>query len=230
MRRVRLAGLTVKPSKLEVAPSSTILFGWQVKDNCWTPASHTTSALSKAALPKTAKQLRGWLGAFKQFSACVPKYSSLLSGLEKLHARVQSNNLIKWMEEDIKKFDEAKAATNKVEAITTPCPSDKLHSYSNFSQDAEAVSGRMILKRKVGEEEITRLVGYFSAKLDPAKIRWNPCERESLAVSIVLEHFSPFIRQSLHLQQQLKDGHLLDWPQRAFGGARLHPRQGALHS
>ena len=199
MRRVRLAGLTVKPSKLEVAPSSTILFGWQVKDNCWTPASHTTSALSKAALPKTAKQLRGWLGAFKQFSACVPKYSSLLSGLEKLHAGVQSNNLIKWMEEDIKKFDEAKAATNKVEAITTPCPSDKLHSYSNFSQDAEAVSGRMILKRKVGKEEITRLVGYFSAKLDPAKIRWNPCERESLAVSIVLEHFSPFIRQSLHL-------------------------------
>ena len=198
MRRVRLAGLTVKPSKLEIAPRSTILFGWQVKDNCWLPTAHTTSALSKAALPKTAKQLRGWLGAFKQFSACVNNYGSLLSGLEKLHAGVQSKDLIKWTEEDIKNFEEAKAATNNVEAITTPCPSDKLHSYSDFSQNAEAVGGRMILKRKIGQEEITRLVGYFSAKLDPAKIRWNPCERESLAVRLVLEHFSPYIRQSLH--------------------------------
>ena len=71
MSRIRLSRLTIKPSKLEVTPKSTILIGWRVNNNSWLPTSHTTSALAKAELPRTAKQLRGWLGAFKQFSSCV---------------------------------------------------------------------------------------------------------------------------------------------------------------
>ena len=197
-RRVRESGMTLKPSKIEVCPKTTILFGWKVHNNEWIPTSHTTSSLSKSALPKTAKQIRGWLGAFKQFSSCVPQYSVLLSGLEKLHAGVESKDYINWTEETQKLFRKAQEATNSVEAITTPRPSDKLHSYSDFSQDAEAVGGRMILKRKEGDQDIIRLVGFYSAKLDPAKVRWNPCERESLACRLVLEHFAPYIRQSLH--------------------------------
>ena len=197
-RRVRESGLTLKPSKIEICPKSTILFGWKVQDNEWTPTSHTTSTLSKATLPKTAKQLRGWLGAFKQFSSCVPQYSSLLSGLERLHAGVESKDYINWTEETKNLFRKAQDATNSVEAITPPRPSDKLHSFSDFSQDAEAVGGRMILRRKENDQEVVRLVGYFSAKLEPAKIRWNPCERESLACRLVLEHFAPYIRQSIH--------------------------------
>ena len=196
--RVRESGMTLKPSKIEICPKSTILFGWKVKDNEWTPTSHTTSTLSKASLPKTAKQLRGWLGAFKQFSSCVPQYSSLLSGLEKMHAGVESKDYINWSEESQNLFRRAQEATNSVEAITTPRPSDKLHSFSDFSQDAEAVGGRMILRREEDGQEVVRLVGYYSAKLDPAKIRWNPCERESLACRLVLEHFAPYIRQSIH--------------------------------
>ena len=197
-RRVRESGLTLKPSKIEVCPKTTILFGWKVQDNQWTPTAHTTSSLSKSALPKTAKQLRGWLGAFKQFSSCVPQYSALLSGLEKLHAGVESKDYVKWTQETQALFKKAQDATNSVEAITTPRPTDKLHSFSDFSQDAEAVGGRMILKRNVDGQEVIRLVGFFSAKLEPAKVRWNPCERESLACRLVLEHFSPYIRQSVH--------------------------------
>ena len=199
MSRIKLSGLTIKPSKLEVCPKATVLFGWRMNDNEWLPTSHTTSALGKAELPRTAKQLRGWLGAFKQFSQCVPKYSSLLSGLEKLHSGIQSKDPITWTDETKKLFEEAKQATSKVEAITTPRPSDRLHSYSDFSQEACAVGGRMILKREEDGKEVTRLVGYYSAQLDAAKVRWNPCEGESLGCRLVLEHFASYIRQSDHV-------------------------------
>lgn len=198
MHRIRLSGLTIKPSKLEITPKSTVLFGWRVDNNSWLPTSHTTSALAKAELPRTAKQLRGWLGAFKQFSNCVDSYSSLLSGLEKLHAGIQSKDLIPWTDETKKLFQDAKEATNNLEAVTTPRPTDRLHTYSDFSQEACAVGGRMILKRTEDGKEITKLVGYYSAQLDEAKVRWNPCEGESLGCRLVLEHFSSYIRQSIH--------------------------------
>ena len=111
---------------------------------------------------------------------------------------MESKDYVKWTQETQALFKKAQDATNSVEAITTPRPTDKLHSFSDFSQDAEAVGGRMILKRNVDGQEVIRLVGFFSAKLEPAKVRWNPCERESLACRLVLEHFSPYIRQSVH--------------------------------
>ena len=198
MSRIRLAGLTIKPSKLEVTPRSTVLFGWRVENNSWLPTSHTTSALAKAELPRTAKQLRGWLGAFKQFTCCVDSYSSLLSGLEKLHSGIQSKDLITWTDETKKLFQDAKEATTNLEAVTTPRPTDRLHTYSDFSQDTCSVGGRMILKRIEDGKEVTKLVGYYSAQLDQAKVRWNPCEGESLGCRLVLEHFASYIRQSIH--------------------------------
>ena len=199
MRRAKLCGLTVKPSKLELAPKKTILFGWKVENNEWTPTAHTISALANSQRPKTARQLRGWLGAFKQFSQCVNDYAPLLSGLEKMHSSLGSRDYLTWTDENIKMFEEAKKATSRVESLTTPRPSDRLHTYSDYSQEAEAVGGRMILKRTLDNgEETTKLVGYFSAKLDKSKVRWSPCEGESLGCRLVIEHFSSYIRQSNH--------------------------------
>ena len=86
----------------------------------------------------------------------------MLSGLEKLHSGIQSKDLITWMDKTKKLFEDAKEATTNIEAITTLRPSDRLHTYSDCSQDACAIGGRMIDKRIEDGKDITKLVGYYS--------------------------------------------------------------------
>ena len=55
--KIKDNGLTLKPSKIIVAPKRSVLFGWNWEEGLWTPTSHTTSALERVPLPKTSTQL-----------------------------------------------------------------------------------------------------------------------------------------------------------------------------
>ena len=87
LRRLEFCGLTLKPSKVEICPRSSILFGWKLEDGRWTPTEHTTSVLTKCEKPKTINQLRSFIGTFKQISQCVPQYASLTHALEQAYKR-----------------------------------------------------------------------------------------------------------------------------------------------
>ena len=68
LNRVENCGLTLKPSKVIVCPLNIELFGWDLKGQVWTPTAHTVNALRNSPLPSTIKQLRSFLGSFKQIS------------------------------------------------------------------------------------------------------------------------------------------------------------------
>ena len=80
LSRSDACNLTFKPSKVTVCPVNICLFGWSLQGQKWLPTSHTTSSLVNAVLPTTIKQLRSFLGSFKQLShACpimLPRYMS----------------------------------------------------------------------------------------------------------------------------------------------------------
>ena len=59
LMRANLAGLSFKPSKVVIAPQKSIIFGWNIMNGIWTPTDHVVSALARAELPVTMKQLRG---------------------------------------------------------------------------------------------------------------------------------------------------------------------------
>ena len=44
LRRIEFCGLTLKPSKVEICPRVSFLFGWKLEAGEWTPTEHTTSA------------------------------------------------------------------------------------------------------------------------------------------------------------------------------------------
>ena len=74
-KRARKANLTFKPSKIIVCPMDTVIFGWRKKNEAWIPTEHTTLPLINAALPNTVKQLRSWIGSYKQLSSCIKDHS-----------------------------------------------------------------------------------------------------------------------------------------------------------
>ena len=193
LERCRLAGLTLKPSKVIIAPLNSVLFGWRLEGNRWLPTEHTTSALATCEKPSTVKKMRSFIGAFKQFSDLVPGYAKLLHPLELVAAGKESRDSIEWTAELEEVFKNAQKATTRLEAVTVPRPDDKLHTYSDYSADGRAVGGKMIIERKTESGTEFLLAGHYSVVLDKFKAKWLPCEGEAAGIKLTLTHFKPWI-------------------------------------
>ena len=118
--RLRMCGMTIKPSKLIICPRSTTLFGWVFSGQAWQPSSHKVNPLIDAPYPVTVKQLRSWLGASKQLSPGIKDYAIIFNPLEKLTAGRQSAEKINWTEEAASYFDKAKLNLKKCRQSITP--------------------------------------------------------------------------------------------------------------
>ena len=195
--RTRNCGFTLKPSKVIINPKTVILFGWIREDGAWRPTEHTLTPLAKADMPMTVRQLRGFLGAFKQLSPCIKNYAVILTPLEKIAAGRGSSEPITWTEELIATFENVKQALNSIETYHTPSPDDVIHTFSDWSQLHGAVGGRMEIHRKQEDGTIEKLHGgFFSARVSQWQSRWLPCEGESLAAKAVIQHFKPQLQNS----------------------------------
>ena len=96
LSRARFCGLTFKPSKSIIVPQTTTLFGWRKSADGWSPTAHTVSPLIKAEPPTTIKQMRSWVGSFKQLTECIPDYAILLGPLETMIGNRSSAEKVIW--------------------------------------------------------------------------------------------------------------------------------------
>ena len=195
--RARRCGLTFKPKKIVITPRDTVLFGWRKIDDGWRPLDHTVSPLTKAEEPSTVKQLRSFIGSYKQLTDCIKEYATLLAPLEKAVAGMESAEKVVWSLELSESFKLAKEALENLETIHTPKPSDKIELFTDYSADKKAVGGHMMIKRMDAKGETRKLLGgYFSCKLNTHQKNWLPCEGEALGVKLISKHFTPFIREN----------------------------------
>ena len=195
LSRLMVAGLTLKPSKVEVVPQRSVLFGWQVNGTGWSPQVHTTSALGEAPRPKTVTQLRSFLGSLKQLYEGMPRYAAVLKPLELMvHSSVRD---LSWSPEQNEAFKQAKSLAKNFIEVHSPRPDDKLNTYSDWSEENRAVGGRLEIERKLPDGSTSKLhAGHFSIVLDKFKQKWWPCEGEAAGIRLTLEHFAPWIRES----------------------------------
>ena len=198
LRRAELCNLTFRPEKTLIAPKKSVIFGWELNDNQWKPLSHVVSSLVKAELPSTCKQLRSYLGAYKQLNSCIPNYAALLSPFEKILASRASAERINWTDQLKDDFEALKKSAGDPKGIHVPKREDRLLTSSDYSASNNAIGGALHIIRKEGEKEVKLLGGHFSAILDKNQSRWLACECEAMAVKRVLLHFEPEIRNSDH--------------------------------
>ena len=119
-------------------------------ENCdegWRPTEHTISPLKSAEEPVTVKQLRSFLGSFKQLTECIKNYAVLLSPLEQPVAGKASADRVIWTEGLKKSFKEVKDALENIDTIFVAKPTDKVDIYTDYSSGAMAIAGRLLITR-----------------------------------------------------------------------------------
>ena len=197
LNRAETCAFTFKPKKAIICPKNITLFGWDLKGQEWHPTSHTISALTKTQRPTTIKQLRSFLGSFKQLSSSLPNYAITIHKLEQVVAGRNSAEKIVWTTELEESFTSAKNLAAHPVGIAEPRPGDQLHTFSDYSAEHKAVGGRLVILRKTEDGTTVELVGgFYSAVLDKHKRTWLPCEGEACGIRLVLEHFQNYIRES----------------------------------
>merc|ERR1712020_50304 len=116
--------------------------------------------------------------------------------MEAACAGKDSKSRIVWTEDLLASFNKAKDSLKDPKSVTIPKPTDTLHLHPDFSQEAHAVGGPLYIERKEGDKTYRLLGGHFSVKLKDHQTRWLPCEGESLAAKLIVNHFSHYIRES----------------------------------
>ena len=100
-----------------------------------------------------------------------------------------------WSQELTQSFEQAQKFLSSSKCITLSRTTDQLWIVIDASIKALGLTATLYTMR----QDKLFLAGHFSAKLRTHQRSWLPCELEVLTITIVTNHFSPYIIQS-HLQ------------------------------
>ena len=184
--------LHLSPSKTVICPCSVTILGWVWSDGQLSASPHRIPTPTSAEPPRTVKNLRSFIGAYKVLSRVVKGTAHYMSPLDAVCAGRESSEVIVWTDELLSTFQRAQSALQHHRAVVIPRPSDDLWIVTDGSSKLHGIGATLYVTR----QGRTMLAGFFSAQLRKHQINWLPCEIEALAIATAVKHFAPYISQA----------------------------------
>ena len=184
--------LRLSASKTVICPRSVTILGWVWSDGQLSASPHRISTLASAELPRTVKNLRSFIGAYKVLSRVVKGAAYHVSPLDAACAGRESSEVIVWTDELSAAFHRAQSALRGNRAVVLPRPSDDLWIVTDGSSKLRGIGATLYVTR----HGRTMLAGFFSAQLRKHQNDWLPCEIEALAIAAAVKHYAPYIIQA----------------------------------
>jgi len=195
--------LRLSPSKTVILPRSTTILGWIWNQGTLTASCHQISPLIQCDLPRTVKNLRSFIGAYKALSKVIKDASRTIAPLDTLTAGRSSSDKVVWSESALEAFEAAKQSLKLTKTIAIPKRDDQLWIVTDGAQIPAGIGSTLYITRNDSDKPI--LAGFFSAKLKQHQPRWLPCEIEALSITASCNHFRPLIIQSSKKTRVLTD-------------------------
>lgn len=181
-----LNGLTVRPSKAEIAFPEIDFLGHIVGQGKQKPMDKNVSKILNLSVPKSKKEVRSLIGLVNYYGRFLPHLATLLAPLSNLTLKGRSDK-IQWDNECQKSLEIIQEQISNKPVLTLP----------NLSQpfivqtDASSVGvGAALLQR---DEDILLPVAFASRKLLPRETRYSVGEKECLAVVFAIQKFSRYL-------------------------------------
>ena len=193
--------LKLSPRKTFIVPESVEVLGWIWTSGKLRASPHKLSSLANCPPPKTVSSLRSYLGLYRFISRIIKGYASVLAPLEQVIKGKDAKELIQWSDQLHDAFNRSKDVLTDAKSIVVPRKTDLISIVTDASLRPGAVGATMYAIR----DNKPLLGGYFNCKLPEFQQRWLPCEVEALSIALALNHFDPYIRQSIHNPQVLTD-------------------------
>jgi cleavage and polyadenylation specificity factor subunit 1 len=178
-------GILINPVKCAFRAPKVTFLGYKVSAEGSQPLEEQVTHFQECQPPKTASQLRRFLGMlnfYRWFLPHVPATQAPLHGVLS-GPRVKGSLPITWTPELLKTFDMCKASLSRATLLAHPDPSASLALVTAASTSAMGA----ILQQRV--KNAWQPLAFFSKKLNPAQQKYSAYDRELLAIYEAVKHF-----------------------------------------
>ena len=201
------SNLKLSPNQTVINPHEVSILGWVWNNGTLRASSHKVSALATCDIPKTVRQLRSYIGAYKVLSRVIKHSSQYLDKLEAMTANNKSSDILQWTDSLLAEFSKAQKSLSTNKVIKIPRRNEQLWIVPDGAQrcPGPGIAATLYSTDDINGQCKPQLAGFFSAKLKSNQSQWQPCEIEGLAIACAVNHWSPYIIQSMHKACVLTD-------------------------
>lgn len=185
-RRIRQAGLTVKPQKCELGMSRVVFLGHLLGEGVIRPVESIVTKLEQAPKPETKKQVRSFLGLAGYYRGLIPHYAAKAQPLVELTRKAESNH-VHWTPEREKAFETLKQALASRPVVRAP---DLAKEFILRTDASGKGLGAVLLQEHNGT---LHPVAYASRQLLQRETHYSAIERECLALIWAVGKFHIFL-------------------------------------
>ena len=186
-RRLARYGIIINASKSKFSQPSVTFLGYEVSAMGTKPLHHRILALQEFPQPKTAKDLRRFLGMINFYRRFLPGAAKFQASLHSALNGLKGNQPITWSEECQTAFTACKNNLASATLLAHPDPKLKLGLFTDASNSAVGAT----LQQREGDG--WKPLAFFSQKLTPRQTEWPAYYRELFAVYASIQHFRQFV-------------------------------------
>lgn len=184
-QRLEEFGLQINLSKCAFFQTSIVFLGYQFDENGIQPVTTRVEQLLAVPLPKTAKDLHGFVAAANYYRRCIPHASVNQCKLLALIPCQKKNDRtpVSWTAETQQVFEDMKRELAEATLLHHPIAGAEMCLYTDASDFA--IGGAL---HQVHDNQIQPL-GFFSKKLKKSERKYSAYDRELLAIHESISYF-----------------------------------------
>lgn len=172
LERLKKYGVLINPAKCIGVKDVTFL-GYRVSSQGIQPTEEKIQAIQNYPVPKTAKELRRFLGIANFYRRLIPNAAQTQAPLNSaLRGNIKGSKKIDMHPERIKAFEETKTQLAKATLLAHPRSEAEIALFTGASDNA---IGAVLQQRTTNNWEP---LGFFSKTLTPSQKNYSPYDRE----------------------------------------------------
>ena len=181
--RLSKYGIIINPGKCSFGQQEVVFLGFNVSAAGISPPPDRVTAIQEYPQPKTAKELRQFLGMVNFYRSCIPGAADTQASMNDLLHDKKGKAPIIWTEQAIQGFQKAKEDLAQAALVAHPHANAQLALVCDASDFA--IGAALQQKTKNGWEPL----GFFSKKLSPTQCNYSAFDRELLAIYAAIKNF-----------------------------------------
>ena len=205
LKRLCDEGYYANPDKCEFFQEEISFLGHVINGKGISVQQHKIKAVATWPVPKTVKEVRGFLGLTNYYRKFVHEYSKIAVPLTEM-TKDPKNFKFVWGDEQQKAFDELKSRLMSAPVLAHP---DPLRQYI-LNTDASGFAIAAVLSQEQADGTV-RPVAYYSHKMSPAERNYMVGQQELLAIVEAVQHWRCYLEGNPHPTKILTDHQGLQW-------------------
>lgn len=183
--RLKNYGVLINNSKCVWGVSEVTFLGYHVSIEGTRPLQAKVEAIQKYPVPKTARELRRFLGMLNYYRRFLPDAAKIQGPLNTALAgtNTKGKTPVNLTEEQLRAFEDCKTTLSEATLLSHP---DSQADLSIFTDASDEAIGAVLQQR---QGTVWAPLGFFSRKLSPSQKKYSPYDRELLAIYEGIKYF-----------------------------------------